>query len=207
MYCLMCGKEKSTCSILDVLFGDDPLCFECRNKWKRINLKFNLDGIPVESPYLYNDDFAHCLIQYKECGDEALKKIFLYKVKNHLKIKYKNYTFCLMPSSKEKEISRGFSHLEKMFETITPNILSPFIKIDNSSQKGLSRNERLKISNKIYLKENIVLPKNILLCDDTITTGSTLRGALTNINKSKHSIKIFCCSANKSWLKSNQNSI
>lgn len=199
MYCLMCGKEKSTGFLNDIIFGDDPLCVECRSKWKRMNHTFQIDGISAFSPYLYEDEFSHCLIQFKECGDEALKDVFLFDMQKEFKKKYRGYTLCLMPSSTLKE-ARGFSHLQKMFECLKMDILLPFEKVEDSSQKHLSSARRMDMIHGIRLKEQIVLPKKILLCDDTITTGSTIRGALSCLDKDKHNIQVFSISINKSWI-------
>lgn len=206
MYCVMCWKEKSTGSLKDILFGEDPLCEDCRKLWQRKQLHFQLDGIDVEAPFLYEEAFSKCLIQFKECGDEALKDIFLYPIRKEFQKKYKRYTLCLMPSSSSKEKERGFSHLQKMFEPMNMPMISPFIKMEDHTQKFLSQSERFRMVHGIQLKNDIVVPKKILLCDDTITTGSTLRGALSTLNKQNHDIKIFCVSANKSWAKEKQES-
>lgn len=200
MYCLMCGKEKSTGGYKDILFGDDPLCEQCRSQWKRIDLAFQINHIPAKSPYLYNEAFAKCLIQYKECGDEALKDIFLFEVKKKIHLHYRNWTLCLLPSSAKKEKERGFSHLEKMFSCLELKTLSPFVKTDDQSQKKKSAVERKQMETAIALKENIILPKKIILCDDTITTGATIRGALNCIDTASHRIRIFSVSVNQSWL-------
>lgn len=207
MYCLICGKEKSAGSFKDILIGEDPLCDECRSKWKRINHHFRIDNIPVFAPYLYEEEFSHCLIQFKECGDEALKDIFLFDIKNEFKRKYRGYTLCLMPSSVSKEEIRGFSHLKKMFECLNMDMLSPFKKMDEISQKHLHSSERMELVHGIQRKDNVILPKKILLCDDTITTGSTLRGALSCLDKSMHDIQIFSISVNKSWTKKDELSL
>lgn len=201
MYCLMCGKEKSTGGWQDILFGDDPLCKNCRRKWKRIDLNFDINGIKAQSPYLYNDAFAKCLIQYKECGDEALKDVFLFEIRRELTFRYQGWTLCLLPSSKQREKERGFSHLEKMFSCLKLQTLSPFAKREDQSQKHKSALERKQMETAIILKEGILLPKKIVLCDDTITTGATIRGALKWIDTKKHNIRIFSVSVNQSWFR------
>lgn len=200
MYCLMCGKELSIGSLIDIFVGEDGLCQTCRKQWERVNLHFYLEGIPVEADYVYNDAFSSCLIQYKECFDEALQDVFLYEVKNKIKRKYRGYTIVLMPSSLDKLKQRGFHHLEKMFACCGMKMIDPFIKQSNGMQKKMSYVQRIQIQNQIQLKQGVSLDKKLLLVDDTITSGSTLRGALHCIDCKKHQVKIYCVSANISWV-------
>lgn len=199
MYCLMCGKRLSTGSFIDIFIGEDGLCEACRKQWIRKNIHFYLGNTKVESTYVYNDAFSSCLIQYKECLDEALKDVFLYEVKNQIRWKYRGYTIVLMPSTQEKIEIRGFHHLRLMFEGCGLKTMDPFMKNTNTSQKKLSYIRRKEVTHQIVLKEGIVLPKKLLLVDDTITTGSTLKGALRCIDTTKHKVKIYCVSANPSW--------
>ena len=199
MRCLMCGKELGEGSIRDIFVGEDGICEECRKQWLEKNIKFELDGIKGEADYIYNKAFSSSLIQFKECGDEALKDIFLFEVKKKIRRKYRGYTLCCMPSSIEKRKSRGFSHLEEMYSCLNMKIIDPFIKNTNESQKQLPGYLRSNMRHEIVLKEGIQLPKKILLVDDTITSGSTLKGALSCIDTKKHHVRIYCVSANTSW--------
>ncbi len=137
----------------------------------------------------------------KECGDEALKDVFLFETKKHIQRKYRGYTLCCMPSSLEKIDRRGFSHLQEMFSCLHMKILDPFIKNTNVSQKENPGYLREKMSHEILLKPGVILPEKLLLVDDTITSGATLKGAISCIERKKHKIKIYCVSANRSWLK------
>ena len=201
MRCLMCSKQLGYGSFDDIFIGEDPLCTECRRGWKRKKIRFLFDGVPLRSFYVYNDAFSACLIQYKELGDEALKDVFLHECLHEFRIRYRRYTLVLMPSSPEKERIRGFSHLREMFACTGLDMIEPFIKLTDSDQKQKSRQERLSMSHGIRLKEGIVLPERILLCDDTVTTGATLRGALNCLRDYKGKTLIFTVSANRRWLR------
>lgn len=201
MRCLMCGKELGESSFRDIVVGEDPLCSACRKQWEKKHIAFVLDGVSGEAGYVYNDAFSSALIQFKECGDEALKDIFLYEVKNKIKRKYRGYTLCYMPSSLEKINSRGFSHLQEMFSCLNMEILDPFFKNTNVSQKENPGYLRKNMSHEIQLKHGVVLPKKLLLVDDTITSGATLKGAIACLSTQQHKIRIYCVSANRSWVK------
>ena len=200
MKCLLCGKEKGEGNWKDILIGEDPLCSKCRKEWDKKKIHFNFEGIPLDADYVYNKAFSSCLIQYKECGDEALKDVFLYEVKKKLKRRYHGWTLVMMPSSNEKLEKRGFSHLKYMFRCLGLPIIEPFIKTDDIDQKGKSAYQRQAMMHDIVLKQDVILPEKLVLCDDTITTGSTLRGALQCLDHKKHQLRIYCVSVNASWL-------
>lgn len=199
MRCLLCDKEKIDSDVFDI-FSEDMLCHECRNKWEKKENIFRFEGKKLRSSYVYNEPFADALLQYKECYDEALKDIFLYEVKNKLKLIYRGYTMVLMPSSTKKEEERGFSHLKLMFSSLKLPMIEPFIKIDERSQKGTNVEERKKITNSIKLKKGIILPNKLLLVDDVITTGATLSTAIALLPSNNKDIQIYTVSYSKMWL-------
>ena len=199
MKCLLCGKELGKGSLRDILIGDDPLCEECRSQWQKRPLVTELDGIRMDADYVYDHAFSSALIQYKECHDEALQKIFLYEVRGKLRRRYRGYTLLMMPSSMEKYRERGFSHLRRMYSCLGLPVLEPFVKKDDRTQKKMNRKEREGMIHDIRLDSSIMIPEKIVLCDDTVTTGSTLRGALSCIDRNRHEIRIYSVSANASW--------
>lgn len=200
MRCLLCDQEMQQGSLKDILFEEDVICESCRSKLERRQIEFRLDGIRVRSDYVYNDAFSECLIQYKECCDEALKDVFLYPIRKQLRKRYRGYTICLMPSSTKKLAMRGFNHLVGMYENLGMKMIEPFEKVEEKDQKGAGRMERRSMEHGIRLKPDVKLPKKLLLCDDTITTGSTLKGALRVLDRDNHRIEIYCVSANHFWI-------
>lgn len=200
MKCLLCNQELGEGNWKDILIGEDPICSKCRKEWQKQKIHFNFEGIPLDADYVYNQAFSSCLIQYKECGDEALKDVFLYEVKKKLQIRYHGWTLVMMPSSEEKLEKRGFSHLRYMFQSLRLPVMEPFVKTDDMDQKGRSAYQRQAMMYDIALKEDVILPEKLVLCDDTMTTGSTLRGALQCLDVKKHKLRIYCVSVNASWL-------
>lgn len=194
MKCLLCGRNvEASGSLRDLLFTDDLLCSRCRSAWIRKEQHFLVDQVKASSSWIYNEAFSDALIQFKECGDEILKDVFLLPVKEQLRHKYHGYTLLLMPSTREKTEERGFSHLREMFECLGLPMLEPFIKETSSAQKTLSRRQRQAMQHEITLKPGITLPKKIVLADDVMTTGSTIMGALNCIDPRKHDVRIYVC--------------
>ena len=196
MRCLMCGRKyRSDGSLAEILLREDPLCEKCRGQWRRNHSIRRLDGIRVDSTWIYNDAYAEALLQFKELGDEALQDIFLYPVVKQLKRRYAGWTLVLMPSSAHKESVRGFSHLKEMFSCLGLPMIRPFIKLADTDQKKMNAVSRQEMEHLIVLNDNAVLPRKIVLADDVITTGSTLRGALHCLDRKKHRIRIYACAS------------
>ena len=169
MRCLMCGEPIGTETFADLFRGEDVLCSACRGQWKRISHRFRFCGKNAFGLYEYNDAFSSCLIQFKELGDEALKDVFLYPDCARLKRMYHGRTLLLLPSAAEKLEARGFSHLWEMFESIGLPMLEPFVK-----------------------RDTVHLPKRVVLADDVITSGSTMKGALAVLPKDLD-VQVFAC--------------
>ncbi|MBQ6221555.1 MAG: ComF family protein [Solobacterium sp.] len=177
MRCLMCGKKIEEQGFSGLFYQEDLLCGECRGEWQKDGTYHSFGDFRVYTSYIYNDAFSSCLLQFKECGDEALMDVFLYKIKNELRKKYHGYTWLLMPSTAENEERRGFHHLKEMFGSLHMPVMEPFEKDSDEIQKKLSYEERQKMSSRIRLKKNIRIPPKVVLADDIVTTGATMRGA------------------------------
>lgn len=196
MRCLLCDGIRERTGLYDALWSDDPLCRACRSQWQRKDIRFHVDGVPLYSCYVYNEAFSSCLIQYKECMDEALAPVFLYGLEEKLRYMYRGYTVVLMPSSQKRITERGFNHLERMMEPLGLPLLDAFDKLTDLPQKSMKAEERENIREYIRLKEGIELPRRIVLADDTMTSGATLRAALSRIDRKRHRIRIFTVSVN-----------
>ncbi len=192
MRCLMCGKIITEDSFRDFFRKKDVLCTACRSGWKPIRKKTLFLGKPAYYLYEYNEAFSHCLIQFKECGDEALKEVFLYPEKEALRRRFSGRTLLLLPSTEEKRNARGFSHLALLFKLLHLPMMEPFVKTVHADQKTLGRRGRERMSESIRLREGVRLPKKIVLADDVLTTGATMKGALQCLPE-KADVRVFAC--------------
>ena len=68
---------------------------------------------------------------------------------------------------------------------------------EEMDQKGKGIQERKQMIHNLVLKQNAEIPENILLVDDTITTGSTLLGALEALKMVENNIQILSCGMSK----------
>ena len=172
--CLYCGKEINRYSLYHLFIEKDKLCLECRNSLKAKRRSFNLDELKCEYFYDYDTLFKSCLLQYKECYDEALSVIFLYKIDIYIYLKYHSYKVLYVPSSKEKLEKRGFNHLELIFNSLNLKKVGGLYLKEELIQENKKLNERKRmIDNYIYQGPSI---DKLLIVDDVCTSGSSLMG-------------------------------
>lgn len=197
MHCLLCDKRIGKDNLAELFFSEDLLCTACRNQWERIDKTFMFHGKKAHVLWNYNEAFATALLQYKERKDEALRDIFFCLDAKRLHRKYRKYTLVPMPSSQKKLEERGFSHLEGMYGGLHLPYVELFDLKEEMDQKGKGIQERKQMIHNLFLKPDVQIPENILLVDDTITTGSTLLGALEALKMVKNNVQILSCGMSK----------
>ena len=144
-----------------------------------------IEDLKVESFYEYDGIFKSLLLQYKECCDEALKDVFLYSLKDYIRIRYSGYRILFVPSSAQKRQMRGFDHLELIFEGVRLPKVEGLRMKEDLIQEGKNAKERSRMKdNYFYEGEKL---NRVLIVDDVITTGSSLYGVYRAIrDKARH---------------------
>ena len=174
MRCIYCDKEIKKITFASMFLDRDPLCIECRRQLQVKRKCFLLGEMKVESFYEYEGIFKSLLLQYKECCDEALKDVFLYSLKDYIRIRYAGYRILFVPSSVQKRQMRGFDHLELIFEDVRlPRIKGLQMK-ENLIQEGKNAKERSRMKDNYYYEGEEL--NRVLIVDDVVTTGSSMLG-------------------------------
>ena len=171
--CKLCHDNIYNGTLYHYLFTNDIICYKCRKLWNYKPTTIKRYNIKIRSYYTY-ESTRHAIIQYKECYDESLYDIFLYRILWDIKLRYIGYTIILAPSSNKALNERGFNHLYLIFKCLNMPILDVLYKISNKQQKTNNYQDRKEIINDIKIKKDIVLPKKILVVDDIVTSGGTI---------------------------------
>ena len=176
--CLWCGGPLlNGCTIPEMMFTDDSLCGVCRSQLTPVSHPVKLGGLTVRGLVVYDEAFMKMLVQYKELMDEALQAIFLKPWQDSLRRRYRHATLIPMPSSRTKREKRGFDTIPQLFFGLRLPIVPLLEKTDDFEQQGNAK-QRQSAADHIRLIPGVSIPSGpLVLIDDVLTTGSTLRAA------------------------------
>ena len=204
--CVNCFKEERQKSLRSLFNKNTTICDKCFNDFSIKFYEFKVEGISCLSLYDYDDVFRSRLYQLKGCFDIVLAKSFIESYLFELRLIYYSWTIVFVPSSKEDDEIRGFNHVKEIFRFLKLKELDILFKKENYKQSEKNHNERNNIKNIIDIKNCNLRNKKILLVDDVITTGNTLKTCI-NLVKSMGAtkIKILTLSASKNLDKKKDN--
>ena len=177
--CKICFKEICVNSLRTLGGNKYCICDRCYSKFKPIFIHYKIDGINGISLYPYDDTIKQYIYILKGCYDVELSQVFLQEFASFYKIYFHGYTLVPMPSSKEDDARREFNHVEEIFKCLDLPYLKIIEKTQKYKQSDQAHSKRKEIIK--YLKVSnleIVRNKKILLVDDIVTTGSTLKSAI-----------------------------
>ena len=181
MQCLICNKvvQDTFKSLISV---SNKICYECKNSFKIRNQIAWIDNVECLILYYYDEFFKDLLYRYKGCYDYVLKDAFIVYNKSYIKRKYKGYSIVLAPSSEISELKRGFNHLEEVFKNLNMPIIKCFKKIKDWKQSDKKKGERKDIQKVIKIDKRALKGiKKVLIVDDVLTTGSTIKTMIKQI--------------------------
>lgn len=183
-FCLMCFAPLKDNNLHTLLNKNIYLCDKCFNNLGPILKEEKINGIKGTFLFEYSPLMKEKIYTLKGCGDIELAKCFLNYFINDLRKKYKGYYLVCAPSNESMDTQRGFNHVKEIFKEMKLNYLDVLYKKVNYKQSDLNKEERLKVKNKLDIKDfSLIKNKKILFVDDTSTSGATLSASLELIKK------------------------
>lgn len=155
------------------------------------------------SCFSYRDKIIRDLMwQLKYKGDTRIAKIFGQELQKHILTYLKNttltgpYTVTAIPLSRRRFWWRGYNQSELIAKEICKENSNLFIHNSNILNRTIHKTAQAKIKNPserllnaqniFSIKNNLdVKDKTIILIDDVITTGATLRSATNTLKKAE----------------------
>lgn len=153
---------------------------------KIINIE-NSQRIRCISPFYYDGNVKAAITRYKFRGQKAYAAQFAVKIMDCMKIDpiFKNIHIDVVtsvPLSPKRQASRGYNQAELLAKEVAHRLSLPYQRLlhkckNNQEQHKLSAKEREDNVRGVYKPVNPekIAGKTILLCDDIVTTGNTLK--------------------------------
>ena len=172
--CPFCNEE---------LDGAKPYCSSCSTNIDIIKKTFFIDGFErLYSIVYYNDFFREHLFNYKFGMQKkylaALAYLFEEEIKN-IMIDEKIDYITSVPMNEEKLRKKGFDHMGEIVKIISKDMdlkLYTYEKLQVRDMHKLSYSERAHM--KDIFKKSTSASGNVLIIDDIITTGTTMKDSV-----------------------------
>jgi ComF family protein len=195
LVCCLCGNEA--------VVNERGICEECAKEVRTcpdLPLVNGLDGI--SAGLIYNDITAPCLHRFKYGNGRYLASFFA----SYMQFPGSRIDRIVpVPLHKSKKRLRGYNQSELLAKILSerenvpcdPSLLSRVRK--TGTQTKLTQDQREKNVKNAFLASEGVRGLNILLIDDVITTGSTLRECAGALKKAgAGSVYALCACARES---------
>ncbi len=183
------------------LEGSKELSYDTEKKFIKMKNLRNFNNIYYI--WDYNDTFKKLIFSYKYKKRKNLSNIIANLINEELEFvikKEKIDIIVTVPVSNRRLNERGFNQVDEILNSLKLSYISvKRIKDTKKMHEILNEEGRVKnIKNSFYIPTNVDLNnKNILIFDDIITTGATLRELKKEIcrdHKDVH-VAVFCLAA------------
>ena len=174
------------------------LCIRCYQKLEWHHQLGRFLGFPMESLFDYGEHFQSTIHQFKTLRDVVLGEVFLNQHRLYLRWKYHGYTLVPAPSHPLDTAQRGFFPLQEIWRDVGLPWLDAFEKRVPYRQVEQGTEARHEIHSILTRKEGVTLPKRILLIDDVMTSGETMKAMIGQLaTRERLLLKIFILARKK----------
>lgn len=167
------------------------ICTECRSEWIPHYYKTEVETLKVHSAIIYSATASKIILAAKENSLKGADQLIISAITHVLKkAKLNSYSFQLVPipSSASSKRRRGRGFMFDLTSQISENIGIPMndcLEITRrvSDQSGLNRLERMNnLKGAFAIKKDSIVRGDLILIDDVVTTGATLKEAVRALN-------------------------
>lgn len=165
------------------------ICSACRSDWHPHYYKTKFDGLTVHSALVYTPTASKIILAAKESGLRGADELLMDAITHVLEKAIPDntlYRLIPVPSSKASQRRRGRSFIVDLVSQISQRTGIPMIDCLQLSrrvldQSGLHRDERAtNLAGAFTLSSRA--RGELILVDDVVTTGATLREAARAVN-------------------------
>lgn len=199
--CLSCLKPLSISPIRTIIEKEPFFCDSCLKSIDYALYKKRIFNVEFFFLYRYSNITKRWLINFKEKRDVALTPAFLFTTHTLVKLYCFNKSILTIPSTNKNMERRGFNHLKLILDAYNINSYSYLKKSGEEEQKNADLVTRKSLQN--IFSDNISFLKNkdIVLFDDVLTTGTTIKSTLNYLKDKVKSVKVLIMMDNFSNLK------
>lgn len=199
-HCVFCGK---------IILSGTRVCEKCSHEISCINAVKCIyipsagETILCAVPYRYEDKIRQSIINFKFYGQKQFGNFYAEKMAGHISKSFSQLHFDVVtsvPISAKRRKHRGYNQSELLARAAAKLLNLPYYEYliktaDNKEQHKLSEKQRQKNVKGVYqpINEDKIVGKNILLIDDIVTTGATLRECATVLFQS--GVGVIACAA------------
>jgi predicted amidophosphoribosyltransferase len=175
--CLGCHTLSST------------ICANCLEQWQVSKFKIKYSELTVHSAILYTPVAAKIILASKENGTATADQLLIQAIMGQIQttaVDLQRIRLVPIPSSKRSIRSRGRSFMADIVRQISFQMGIPMLDCleltgKTTDQTGLNRQQRLE-NMKGSMSMKTMARGELILIDDVITTGATLKEAARALN-------------------------